>query len=364
MKISKQNEVTPSVVRVPIDVLEDVTNKIFRKAGCSYEQAQVISLGLVDADKSGHPSHGVIRTTRYLKWLSEKKLVADQTPVIQDDGGSMIRIDGRRGFGQTMGGHSVRLGCARAKSDGLALVSLCQSGHLGRIGKWAEDAAAEGITSIHFVCVRGHPLVAPFGGSKRMMSTAPIAIGFPTADGTSIVHDFSTASIAEGKVLLSAKSGKKLAGNFLIDPKGTLTNDPNSLYGKPKKNGEPLMPSEGAAAIRAFGDHKGSGLAMMCELLAGVLTNSGVTDQDTTPGDVWSGMLSIYISADSLNGNLANEVDAYVERMRASTSIDPAVQVRAPGDVEKNAREVSKISGVELPTEVWRELESELSEDA
>ena len=348
------------VVRVPVEVLETMVGTIFKKYGCSEQEAKTISAGLVDADVSGHPSHGVIRTTRYLKWLKDKKLIANQTPLVEDSGGPIIRIDGRRGFGQIMGAYSVNAGCQRAKQNGIALVALGQSGHLGRIGKWAEDAAANKVCSIHFVCVRGHPLVAPFGGSERMMSTAPIAIGVPSNGDKFIVHDFSTASISEGKVLLCAKSGRSLPQKYLIQSDGEATDDPYSLYG-PKKGSGPLMPAEGAAAISPFGEHKGSGLAMMGELLAGVLTSSGVTDHETVRGDVWSGMLSIYIDGAKLNGNLAEEVHAYVERMRKSAPRDQTNPIKAPGDYETETREVSKVSGLELPAEVWTELENELS---
>ena len=156
--------------------------------------------------------------------------------------------------------------------------ALRNAGHIGRVGDWAEMAATAGLVSIHFVNAAGSVLVAPFGGTQRRMSTAPFCAGIPRPGQGPIVLDFATSVVAEGKVLVSSQGGKKLPDNALIGLDGKMSTDPRLLYGEYTPTG-PRKHTEGAGAIRAFGDHKGSGLAFMCEILGGALSVSGIVFQ-------------------------------------------------------------------------------------
>ena len=91
-------------------------------------------------------------------------------------------LDGEHGFGQVLGREAVEIGVAKAREQGFSVVGLRRAGHLGRIGHWAEQAAAAGLVSLHFVNVACSLLVAPFGGAERRMGTNPIAIGAPNGD--------------------------------------------------------------------------------------------------------------------------------------------------------------------------------------
>src|SRR5690606_25638450 len=128
---------------------------------------------------TGHDSHGVIRVPRYLAWLEAENLYADRELSVVSDSGSLLIVDGNFGFGQTVGPLAVEMGIDRAADLGVSVVALRHAGHLGRIGAFAETAAAEGQVSMHFVNVAGSVIVAPFGGFDRRMSTAPVAIGVP-----------------------------------------------------------------------------------------------------------------------------------------------------------------------------------------
>src|SRR5207344_2757558 len=114
---------------------------------------------------------------------------------------------------------------------GLAAIALRNAGHIGRVGDWAEMAAAEGLVSIHFVNAAGSVLVAPFGGVERRLSTAPYCVGIPRKGQAPVILDFATSLVAEGKVLVASRGGKKLPKGALIDPDGDLSEDPSLLYG-------------------------------------------------------------------------------------------------------------------------------------
>ena len=347
---------TSATHRVGVAELETMVARIFVSAGCSSDEASAIARGLVDSDCCGHASHGVVRVTRYLQWMREGKLKINQAPTVLLETPVLAMLDGNRGFGQVLAPAAVDLGVAKAKENGIGLIALRQSGHLGRIGDWAERAAREGIISIHFVNVRGHPLVAPFGSHERRMSTAPIAMGIPAGQGADIILDFATALVAEGKVLVAAKSGREIDGQPLVDAQGCPSGDPTVLYGMITGDG-PLLPSNGKGAIRAFGRHKGSGLALMCEILAGVLTGSGNTKGDKHVGDVWSGMLSLFIDAGHLNENFCAELREYIAYFTNARPSEEGGAVLVPGDPERHRREEAIRNGIELPIGVWQDLQ-------
>ena len=120
-------------------------------------------------------------------------------------------FDGQYSFGQVLGHHVVREACEIVQSEGLALIGLRHAGHLGRIGGWAELLADQGLISLHFVNVAGSRIVAPFGGREAQLSTAPIAIGVPrfldSGESDHFILDFATSRVAEGKILVSLKTG-------------------------------------------------------------------------------------------------------------------------------------------------------------
>ena len=144
---------------------------------------------------------------------------------------SLAVVDGKFGYGQTVAPQAVRIGIEKCKKAGLAAVALRNAGHIGRVGDWAEMAAAEGLVSVHFVNAAGSLLVAPYGGVQKRLSTAPYCVGIPRQGQDPIVLDFATSIVAEGKVLVASRGGKKLPKGALIDSDGTLSEDPAVLYG-------------------------------------------------------------------------------------------------------------------------------------
>lgn len=340
----------PLLIRA--DTLSEFLTGIFASAGCSSEEAKRIAKNLVDANLTGHDSHGVIRTPRYLAWLRDEKLLPDRDISTVTDAGAMMILDGQFGFGQTVGPLAVERGIERAASEGVSIVALRHAGHLGRIGAFAEMVAAAGQVSIHFANVAGSVLVAPFGGVDRRISTAPVAIGVPSADGSPVILDFATSLVAEGKVLVAAKGGKPLPDDALIGPDGAASGDPKLLYG----DADPaLTPDQrrGSGAMRAMGEHKGSGLALLCELLAGALTGSGCTGPDYAR--VYNGMLSIYMSVERFDtgDSFAREMKRYIDFFKSSRPAEPGGEVLVPGEPEQRMREERLRNGLPLAVDAW-----------
>lgn len=339
-------------MRIRSENLQALIRDIFLALGVAEEESARIALYLVRSNLNGHDSHGVIRAPRYVMRLRAGEVVAGGTPTIVSDNGALTVIDGGYAFGQTVGPFAVEHGMRRAARDGVAIVALRHSGHLGRIGEWAEMAAAEGVASVHFVNVAGSSLVAPFGGVDRRFSTAPFCAGFPTPGSEPVILDFATSAVAEGKVMVASNGGKPLPEGVLIGPDGRVSSNPETLYG-PLAGTAVRDYRRGGGAIRAFGEHKGSGLALLCELLAGALTGSGCCG----PGErrFSNGMLSIYMAPDFFGSGhaIAEETRSYLEFFRSSRPAEAGGEVLLPGEPERRTRADRLANGIPLTPEVW-----------
>ncbi len=340
--------------RIDAASLREFVREIFAANGSSAEEAVRIAGSLVGANLAGHDSHGVARVPRYVNWKRDGVFFADRKVEVVVDTPVLAVVDGRFGFGQTVGAQAVEIGIAKCKAMGLAAVALRNSGHLGRVGDWAEMAAKEGLVSLHFVNVVGSVLVAPFGGTERRFSTAPICIGIPRPGEEPVLLDFATSLVAEGKVLVASQGGKPLPADALIAADGTRSDDPHQLYGD-YQGGEPRNYKNGTGAIRAFGEHKGSGLALMCELLGGALTGNGASNLDRR----WqSGMFSFYIDPARLDPGafFPDEVARALAFVKSSKPAQPDGEVLVPGEPEQRSRADRMAHGIPLPDDTWTAL--------
>jgi uncharacterized oxidoreductase len=337
-------------IHIPADALTDFCAEVFTRVGCRSEEAGRVSASLVDANLTGHDSHGVIRVPRYVDWVRTGDLIPNQSIKRLVDTPVIGVVDGRFGFGQIMAPMAVDIGIEKAKATGLSAISLRNSGHVGRVGEWAERAAAAGLISIHFVNAAGSILVAPFGGLERRLSTAPFCVGIPREKAPPVVLDFATSLVAEGKVNVASHGGKPLPPDALIGPDGALSGDPALLYGPPTTDGV-RDHRQGAGAIRAFGEHKGSGLALLCELLGGSLTGNGATEPDRKFAN---GMFSLYLDPKRIDPSHVFDADMtrYLDWFQQAKAI-PGEAILTPGEPERAARAKRGKSGVPLPNEAW-----------
>jgi uncharacterized oxidoreductase len=340
------------MIRVQAAAVRRLVGAIFEAAGCDAEEAGRIAHYLARANLTGHDSHGVIRVPRYVDYLLQGLVVAGRHVETVLDAGPILVLDGGHGFGQTIGPEACALGCRRAKGLGAAVVALRASSHLGRIGDFAELAIAEGVVSLHFVNVYSSLLVAPYGGRERRFSTNPVAIGVPIEGGRHFVLDMATSLVAEGKILVAAQGGKPVPADALVGPDGTITGDPAVLYGDTRDSPFP-DPKQGPGAIRAFGEHKGSGLALACDLLAGALGGSRMT---RSVGERFhNGMLSIYLDPGRFDtaGTWAADAAAYVDWIRSCAPIDPGAPVLVPGDKERASEAERSRDGLPFTDATW-----------
>ena len=347
-------------VTVQVDPLKTIISTTFIKLGCSNVEATRIAERLAGANLRGHDSHGVIRAPRYANYIEEGRQIPNVTIDIKIENETLAVIDGKFGFGQTVGEQAVDIGIKKALKNGVAITALQNAGHLGRIGDWAERAAEKGLVSIHMVNVRGSLIVAPFGGIDRRMSTSPFCAGIPLDNGDDpIILDMATSVVAEGKALVALKGGKPLPEDAIVTEDGKITGDPKPLYGDTKQGMFP-NPNEGSGALRAFGDHKGSGLNFLMEMMAGALTGSGCAGTvNETKRRFCNGMFSIFLSPEAFghsDDSFVSEVRAYVEFLKSSRPTEPRGAVLIPGEKERQVMTDRLNNGVPLANEAWKDI--------
>jgi hydroxycarboxylate dehydrogenase B len=227
----------------------------------------------------------------------------------------------------------------------VAVVALRNSGHLGRIGDWAEMAARAGKVSLHMVNTSGGGiLVAPFGGSQRRLSANPIAAGVPTESGPPIILDISTCTIAEGKIKVAFNKGSTVPDGCILDGEGRPTNDPKAFYASPP------------GAILPFGGHKGYGLSVIAEVLAGALTGGACSHFGVDR--VANNMLSIIFDPAFYpsTAGFAAEVDGLVTHVKSSGTVTPDGEILMPGEPEARTRTRNLREGIEIDETTWGQI--------
>ncbi len=313
---------------------------VFRATGSDDIEARIVGDHLVDANLAGHDSHGVIRVAKYVDWHAKGMVLSNKHALIVRDAPGHLVVDGQFGYGQVIGREAMDLGVAKARTAGLAVVAIRNAGHLGRIGAWAEQVAAAGYASIHFVNTSGFGiLVAPFGGTDRRLSANPIAAGTPGPNGAPLILDMSTSAIAEGKIQVALNRGEQIPEGCTIDAEGRPNRDPATFYGPP------------VGALLTVGGHKGYGLSVFCEVLAGALTGGQTTHPDNaTAPRLVNNMLSLIFDPAAFCG--ADEFAAEIARMATWVKASPPAvaggEVLLPGEIERRTRRTREASGVPL----------------
>ena len=326
--------------------LRRIIQRILEAGGSDAAEAALVTDHLVRANLSGHDSHGVGMIPTYIKHLKAGLLKPNTAAEKVKDEGAVLAFDGHRGYGQRVALEAMDAAIERCRETGLVLMSLRNAHHIGRIGTYGERSIGAGLVSLHFVNVTDHrPLVAPFGGTDARFGTNPICVAVPGGDDTEpLLLDMATSKIALGKTRVAMNQGVEVEDGKLLDGRGKPTNDPNVMFSEPY------------GALLPLGDHKGYGLALVCELLGGVLSGGGTIQPGHERLDsIVNNMLAFVIDPSKLVDIpwMRAEIDATVRYFKASPPADPAKPVLSPGDPERRTRETRQREGIPLADRAW-----------
>jgi ureidoglycolate dehydrogenase (NAD+) len=321
-------------------VLERWTTELLAGAGLEGAAAATVAATLVDASLRGVDSHGVARTPIYLERLRAGGINARPQPRIEREAGAVALMDGDEGPGQVAGvlatDHSVEL----ARRFGVGVVAVRRSNHYGAAGFYAMRAARAGMIGIS--TTNADPLVVAFGGRDPALGTNPIAFAAPLPSGVFSL-DMATSQVAMNRVFNAREEGRPIPEGWGVDAEGRTTTDAATV-----------------AAGVPLGGYKGYGLAIMVEILSGVLTGAGVAHgvgklygEHERPQDL--GHFHLALDPGPLVGG-----EAFAERLQALvvglTAMAPGPgsdEVLVPGDPEERTAAERRRSGIPLPAFVW-----------
>ena len=326
--------------------LRNLAMAVFERGGSEIAEARLVADHLVDANMAGHDSHGVGMIPTYVRHLKAGLVSPNTAAELVRDDGAILVFDGNRAYGRRAAGGAIAAAIDRCRDTGVVVAGLRRAHHIGRVGAFGEQVIAAGFVSVHFVNVTDHaPSVAPFGGSDARYVTNPVCVAVPGTETTPpVVLDMATSKIAAGKVRVALNKGEKLPPDTVIDAAGLPSTDPGVLYTSPR------------GALLPIGEHKGSGLALICEILAGALTGGG-TIQDKNPrGDgIINNMLSFVIDPGRLVDAdwLGGEIDALIAYVKGSPPAVQGTPVMVAGDPERAARIARDRDGIVIDDITW-----------
>ncbi len=329
--------------------LLDFATRLFVASGVPEEDASIVAKNLVGANLRGHDSHGVLRLTQYVDFLRQGAYRAGVDLLVESEAPGVVVSDGGWGFGQVQSHRLLDLILPRAKALGLAAGTGRNFGHIGRLGEYAERAAAEGMILIATVNSDGAgQRVAPPGGTQPRLSTTPLCASVPTR-AEPVVLDFATSVAAEGKVRLHYQAGKKpVPEGWLLDHEGHPTTDPSVLYEAPTGS---ILPMGGPQA------YKGFGLALVLDMLAGGLSGGRSAHAAATASRGNNVIFLVldparFAGLDALLGE-STEVARYV---RSTPRVEGVDAILLPGDPERLMLEYRSVEGIPLAEGTWGRL--------
>lgn len=336
-------------VTVGAEALHGVVARTAAAAGAGERAAGTLAAHLVGAELTGVQTHGIYHVPRYLQEIERGELAPAAEPRVVERTGGRLLVSGELTFGQVAAEHLTREAIPLARGAGVAVGGLVRANHIGRLGHYAEMAAAEGLISI--VCTSGFavtgPRAAPFGGRDRLLDTNPFCMGFPAGGEAPVIIDFATTALSGIKVANAQARGERLPPGSIVDDAGRPTTDPNDFFA-----GGAYLPFGGETA-----GHKGYALMLAVELLGRLFTGADehAVQDEGVPLMRHQGATLLLLRADLfqplqavLDGN-----DALLAAIRRSRPADGNDRVLYPGLAEARTRAHRQRHGIPIARDVW-----------
>jgi len=330
---------------VTADELRKILVSIYESRGVPADEAAAVADHQVDANLIGHDSHGAIRTVDYVRRLEKGDIVPGAPFVVEQETATTAVINGNWGFGFVQTARAMRLAIDKARTSGVAAVTIRYQSHMGRLGAYAEMAAAQGMIALVTAdSGRGPKSVVPFGGAKPRLGTNPICFAVPTG-GVPLVLDIATSAVAGGKVMLARNEGVELEPGLLADADGRPTTDPNAYFA-----GGALMPLGASQA------HKGYGLSVIVEVLCGLLTGLGYgVAADARHND--GNFIAVFDVARFRDPQeFRSDIDAFVAYLKETPPAPGHTEVLVPGEIEAKTGAVRRAEGITIDETTWQQL--------
>ncbi len=326
--------------RIPFAELEALLRAIFLRHGCSEHVADLLASNMAGAERDGAHSHGVFRIKGNLGSLDSGWLDGKAVPVLEDVAPGMLRADGKNGFSLPVLAMAAEPLMAKARANGIAVLSVRKAHHFSAVWPDIEPFAREGFLAL--AMVNSMASVVPHGGHRKLYGTNPLGFAVPRAGRDPLVFDQASSAMANGDVQIARREGRQLPPGTGIDSEGNPTTDPNAVL-----EGGALLP---------FGGHKGSSIAMMMEIMGAALAGGDYSfeiDWSSHPGAATPHGGQTYILIDPGRG----AVNSFADRIEVLIdAIHDAGQTRLPSDRRYANRRESMMKGIPLDDAVLAEI--------
>ena len=316
--------------------IRQVAGKALARAGVPADHAAIQLELLLEAELRGVPSHGLLRLERLVHRIANGVADPRARGLHNWRSSAFLSVDGQKGLGPVVANAALDVAMQRARETGVVLVSITNSNHLGMLGWYAQNVAAQGQTLL--ALTTSEALVHPWGGRKALIGTNPIAIGVPTG-GEPFVMDTATSIVSMGEIHDRAHRGLAIPDHWALDADGAPTTDPHRA-----KQG----------ALAPFGEAKGYALGLAFELIVTSLAGSAIGTDVTGTLDATSvcNKGDVFIVIDGPRRDLT----AYLDALRASEPAQGFERVLVPGDRARECRHQRLAQGVPVADDVWERL--------
>ncbi len=338
--------------------LRSFTENIFLAMGCSIEHARLAADVLLKSDLRGIDSHGVARLTGYVRLWEKKRINTKPNITIVHETPTTATVDGDAGLGLVVAPYAMQVAIDKAERYGSGWVAVRNSNHFGIAGYHALMAVESDM--IGFAMTNASPLVSPTYSSERLLGTNPMCYAFPAGKYPSLIVDMATSAAANGKLEIAQRLGKQVPEGWIQDKNGRATTDPHAL-----KSGGSLLPLGGDTE---HGSHKGFGLGATVDILSAVLSGANygpwvppfVAFLEPPTDPVGAG-IGHFVGAMRVDGfrpvdEFKAHLDNWIERFKASATVEPNQKVIIPGEPETAAEKERKITGIPLVAAVVNDL--------
>lgn len=337
---------------MPIVTTKELTSiclNVFQKYNVPPDEAEVVTRSMVDANRVGHDSHGVIHLPKYVREI-EAGLIQPNVPTeTVHESATIAVLDGNWGFGPVIATRAVEMAIQKAKQTDISSVAVSRCNEVGRLGGYARLAAdAEMIALLMVNDHGGGTCVAPHGGVEGRLSTNPIACAVPIEGKDPIVLDMSTSVVASGKIRVKQHSKEALPEGWLINVDGETTTDANDFY---ESTPAAILPFGGIAS------HKGFGLSVIVDILTGALTGAGCSHSpDARVGNgLYVQVMNVasFREFPGFSAEIERLID-YIKSAKRATGVD---EILLPGERGWNAQRERDRKGIPIDDETWQQIQ-------
>lgn len=328
-------------LRVPLEELDGHIRRALRSLALSEAHVQAMARVIVAGQRDACHSHGVYRVLTCAQTVRAGKVDRHAEPVVDADGSAVVCVDARYAFSPLAFERGLPALVEAARKHGVGALAIRHCFHFSALWPEIEAITAHGLAAL--ALTPSHAWVAPAGGHRPVYGTNPIAFGWPRPGPYPCVFDFATSAIARGDLELHRRAGTPLPPDCGVDAAGHPSTDPVAVAG---------------GAMRTFGGHKGSALAMMVELLGGALIGDW-TSRESLAYDEGAGAapchgeLILAFDPARLGGADAADGARRAEELFDAVTVQGA---RLPSQRRFEARERSLREGVGVPVALYREL--------